>query len=877
MIIATFVYAPEIRVRVAPSYGRAAGQVLDISEDLVQGVLNIRTNAVHTFSFQLQNPQRKYDGVLQPMDRIVVEMKRITWVRVFSGYLNNGPIFSVWPRVLDIQASCSLKRLQFWYWDSTSAAAVALINETLGPSPTANNVNDATPSGGPVAFDQQAGKTVVSLLSKVVGWPQEKVHIAEIPGNWYSLAQTFGDEVVQSLADYKNLIGDFNSTLAPTVSTGTIGGQGMAVNGTLQAGNYGGQNYAADQANNASIIYNVGASRGLPAKAMIIAIATAWQESTLHNLQGGDRDSAGLFQQRPSQGWGTLAQVTDPTYAAGKFYDGLVAVSGWESMAVTVAAQRVQRSAFPNAYAKWEATATAAVDALSRSPGAAAASPGATSAAMLSNQVATTLSGAAAAGPPALGTARAVASAGFSLIKRSPPGTIRYSLGGDDKYDNPNPTVLDCSSFVDWAYFHGVGRPIVPGGRSTARSLAAASRKVSVATALATKGALVFLGGSGAEHHVELSLGNGYTAAAHTDGIPLAQQVTVSAAGSSWSSAGVMPGVNYSDAATTPAAAAELTKVLSIAAATSDPNEFGPNALPGSIGAGGAGTTGDNGAQNAANAQAAAENFAVNVYTWGLQPANTYGESLAGPLAMMNDSPLLPYIAHLMAGCMRSWCSAPNGDFIAWFPDYFGLFGNAAKMNVKSIELMDFTVEWSDQEIVTHQYVVGAPQSMIDGATASVTGVGAQSGNLNWLATTKGVATMDYPGIFKVVFGEDVSDQFVSDYLRRFGGRPNMVNLPMIASWSRPEFFMALYLFLQRWANQFKANVPMTFMPELWPGMLLCLPEYDFQCYIMEVQHVFAFGKGGGFNTTAKICAPARTSKASGDIFGLLPLAGSAR
>jgi murein DD-endopeptidase MepM/ murein hydrolase activator NlpD len=77
----------------------------------------------------------------------------------------------------------------------------------------------------------------------------------------------------------------------------------------------------------------------------------------LHNYSGGDRDSAGLFQQRPSMGWGTLAQVRTPTYAARKFYEVLLKVPGWQVMSVSAAAQRVQRSAFPNAYAKWEAAA----------------------------------------------------------------------------------------------------------------------------------------------------------------------------------------------------------------------------------------------------------------------------------------------------------------------------------------------------------------------------------------------------------------------------------------------------------------------------------------------------------------------------------------
>ena len=476
--------------------------------------------------------------------------------------------------------------------------------------------------------------------------------------------------------------------------------------------------------------------------------------------------------------------------------------------------------------------------------------------------VANTISQATAS--PIQGSGRAIASTAYSLITRSPPGHILYSLGGDDPYSATDPTKLDCSSFVDWVYYHAVGTPIVPGGRSTAASLAAKTQDISVTTALATKGALLYLGARGAEHHVETSLGNGTTAAAHTDGIPAANQVTVSPAGTGWSRAGIFPGVNYSDAATTPAAAAELQTVTGQPTSTSDPNEFGAGAAPGTIGAGGT-DTGQSGA--------AAFNALVNVYSWGFKPTDVMGDTLSGPRAMMNDEPILPYIANLLSAAMRSWCSGPNGDFIAWFPDYFGIWNTAAKMNIKAIELMDFTVEWDDQEIVTHQYVVGAPMTMFDTTTAEVSG----SGNTGYymLYTTKGIATMDYPGIFQAVFGKAASQQFVDDYLSRFGGRPNMVNIPVLAQGSRQEFFMALYLFMQHWANQFKANVPMTFMPELWPGMLLVLPDYKFQAYISGVQHSFQFGKGGGFHTSAQICAPARTQDEGSDVvFGLLPLGG---
>ncbi|MCC3769064.1 hypothetical protein [Streptomyces sp. UNOC14_S4] len=121
-----------------------------------------------------------------------------------------------------------------------------------------------------------------------------------------------------------------------------------------------GQSYSLspEQAGNAATISVVGTARSLPDRAVTIALATAMQESGLRNIHHGDRDSLGLFQQRPTQGWGTAAQITDPVYSAGKFYDHLVQVPGYSRLPLTVAAQKVQRSGFPQAYAKHEPDAT---------------------------------------------------------------------------------------------------------------------------------------------------------------------------------------------------------------------------------------------------------------------------------------------------------------------------------------------------------------------------------------------------------------------------------------------------------------------------------------------------------------------------------------
>jgi hypothetical protein len=121
----------------------------------------------------------------------------------------------------------------------------------------------------------------------------------------------------------------------------------------------------AQQIANAQTIDRVAADRGLPGRATLVALMAALQESTLLNLDHGQDDSIGLFQQRPSQGWGTREQIMQPTYAAGAFFGGpappsppgLVDIPGWELMALGDAAQRVEQSPYPSLYAGHQAEA----------------------------------------------------------------------------------------------------------------------------------------------------------------------------------------------------------------------------------------------------------------------------------------------------------------------------------------------------------------------------------------------------------------------------------------------------------------------------------------------------------------------------------------
>jgi hypothetical protein len=156
------------------------------------------------------------------------------------------------------------------------------------------------------------------------------------------------------------------AVIAGTVAALTVGHSKAASSPACAVVSSAGRTYTLtpEQAQNAAIIAAVAFKEGLPDHAVTVALATSLQESELRNLPYGDRDSVGLFQQRPSEGWGTEAQLLDPMYSTSAFYGALTRVPGWPTMTVTDAAQAVQRSADAGAYAAWEDEARALAVAL---------------------------------------------------------------------------------------------------------------------------------------------------------------------------------------------------------------------------------------------------------------------------------------------------------------------------------------------------------------------------------------------------------------------------------------------------------------------------------------------------------------------------------
>jgi cell wall-associated NlpC family hydrolase len=299
-----------------------------------------------------------------------------------------------------------------------------------------------------------------------------------------------------------------------TVGDGALPGGGCAGDGGIGGGSQsiGGSPWNAEQTENAATIVDAVVRRGLPKRAAVIAISTVIVESRLVNVGHGDRDSLGLFQQRPSQGWGNPEQVLNPAYAIGIFLDRLVALPGWSTRPPGEAAQAVQRSAFPDRYAPQEAPAGALVDRFWIGPDNPVPAPGAPGGA-------TVQPGFGFACPDQGG-------AGIPLTpsdidpRRLPPGftapadptqraAVAYALaqlGKPYTWGGKGPDAFDCSGLM-LAAWAAAGVP-VPAGTVNQRNAGAPATLATIAP-----GDLVFTAGSlgtpSNPRHVGMYIGHG--------------------------------------------------------------------------------------------------------------------------------------------------------------------------------------------------------------------------------------------------------------------------------------------------------------------------------------------------------------------------------
>ena len=273
---------------------------------------------------------------------------------------------------------------------------------------------------------------------------------------------------------------------------------------------------------------------------------------------------------------------------------------------------------------------------------------------------------------------------------------------------------------------------------------------------------------------------------------------------------------------------------------------------------------------------------------------------LTGDRALENDVKLFESVAEICKASMRTFASLPNGDFMAWYPDYFNLSGRNPWLRVNTTEIKSCTISLSDRQLVTHVYVLGNPLGFSQADAGRI--------NVEWYEKLlgAGVVTIERPYILDSFLRpfenedltqedidslEDISkltaEQIMSakkrpreilegqgaayKFLERYGARPYLEKIPTIR---HPifEFFYAYHTFIQKWAEQFITRVDLTFMPELFPGMIVELevnPVGDIYSktsitfYVKEVTHSFSYQNG--FYTEVLLMAPGTTNTGSGN------------
>lgn len=820
----TFVYHPDIKVWIATDNDG----VLDISGDLISANVTRSTNTVSTFSCEIQNTWKKYDRRIQRMNRIVVWLQRTQWLQVFSGYVTLAPFETVVPGAIQIQANCTLKRLENTYWDVNTPEAQSIMP---GSFSLINNQSQFQDGG--------AAQGMLNILSSVVGWNPAQIHFQSIPQQFFQWATSM---FIAEAGDLPSSL--INQLMQATDAQGTTAGNNQGGTATSIAPPAGapakGATWRGGGAGTATWYYNypvnhTGPSASQPSFGGSITqnVAKCFQDAygcamgwtfgdpntgkvlpgmapAISYLQGPHGDGKRLLVTNTQNGRAIIVRTTDWEQAGGS-NGKLIDLSdvAWQQLAGTA----------PLSQGALQVTVQWADD--SSKPGPVSST--------LPTQGQTGYGAAIVPVNQQTGTAVTQASTNPSLYKyeqtvdaivqaaRSQIG-VPYSWGGGNTTgptfgtaQGANTKGFDCSGLVEWAY--GTAQISMP--KPSQNQWEITKQFTLPPGTLPNPGDLIFYEGLPPQH-VAIASGPTTLIQAPQTG-ELVQEVPI-----------------YSGmtAITRPVPG---SGGVALSGAQGNLNLNAANANdPLTV-------TGSNGKQQYNTA-----NLFNTIFTLPqIDPRAImfYGSARA----FITDEPVLNSIAQLCTASLRSFQSAPNGDFVAWFPDFFGIYGKTPALQLRDIEIVDFKIQVSDAPLATHVAVVGD--------TASISTFGPTMAD--WLST-EGIVSLQETSIMNILFGG--SDKTLNfnpgAFLAKFGMRPYVVTKPTIKS-NLLEFLCGIMTFMEKWADQYSTTVTTTFLPEVYPGMLIQLPDQgNLQVYVQQVQHNIS--RSSGFTTQMTITAPTR-------------------
>jgi cell wall-associated NlpC family hydrolase len=876
----TLVYSPDVRIYIA-----RGNKQYDVSSDIVAWSIRRVENGVSSLVFRLSNkavpgnPKKlRYNQLFERMDRVVVWLKRIEWVQVFSGYLDAVPHVQLYPGTVNFRASCTLKRLLHTWWDPGLPAS-----QTIFDQPTEAQRELAN---GELALDQGIGSLLRRLLVLVGRWEATNIHIQRFPVGFFTFMteqlrrMSPGDEA--ALQNFKEMLLGSDTSLGPGRMAGaqqgvTMGGytvsqpermleviravdeMGMGPDTTDLAAAQGigtaaeGGKDKDDQAawKGQQQIGKNWADSAMKSDAAIHCFMTIAAESAWRMLAnpaipeslgypndgvGFDGTSVGLFQQQNFGEWGTLAQRMNVKASTQMFLQSLKRLD-WRNMTRPAACQAVQRSAYSNGsnYAAHEAAAIEAVRAIRAGTGTVMGAPGAST----NNPIPIMNAGSTPIG--ALPSLTLPGTGGNPIpslptVNGTPGLTAAATLVGKPAYDTggalscalaqigkpyvwgaKGPASFDCSGLMQFAY-RSIGLEIGPDTYTQAAQL----QRIPFSNLVPGD---MIQPNSG---HVVMYVGPGQIVHAPQPGDVVRMDTIYFDIGSAVCLR--VPGAEFGGTVPT---AFDLQRAMSSS-----------NAVAGTV------TTGLNGTTSSGQT----EQVARNLFTWQFFPgqfqngvSTQFGGYLGGEeKAFINDEPLIQTVISFAQAGLRNFQSAPNGDFIAYYADYFGLDGKDAVFNLEDIELKNVQIDLNDDAMATHVYIAG-----------SMTLNASNSGVPGWIQS-KGVATVENEWLFRrmTAAAPHVPGELMEsgrDIMARFGARP--LSRTMTSVMQGPmEFLLAVELFMRKWAEQYSTQIETTFLPEIFPGMRVHLVDHNLQMYVSEVTHAGDFENG--FTTSMTIMAP---------------------
>jgi hypothetical protein len=242
-----------------------------------------------------------------------------------------------------------------------------------------------------------------------------------------------------------------------------------------------------------------------------------------------------------------------------------------------------------------------------------------------------------------------------------------------------------------------------------------------------------------------------------------------------------------------------------------------------------------------------------NLFTYMFAPAAFIQENsfnLTGKYASINDEPIMNTVQALCTASLRSFRSAPDGKFTAFYPDYFGLDGTAPALVLEDIEMKDVRIDINDAALATHVFTMGS-----ENVVSSI------PDELGYMRSP-GVVTIEDEWLFRRAtagsyFPPETQDPM--EFMQRYGIRPYKRAFKEIYSPGNEAAMLVLAIkeFMDRWARQYQTRIELTFMPELFPGMRVELSGHNLVVYVQAVNHSFSYDSG--FSTTAEVMAPMRT------------------